>query len=371
MDGHEYDRQESIDNSKLMTHNMKRTTIITVAACAAACTGNWTDNAIETASWQLQAAAERFADTDTIPRSTYTWNSLEFIESQVEMKQSEFYDVFEPQPSEGKLGKVLPCSSIYDWTSGFFPGSLWYAYEISGKESLKEMATAFTKRLEPVRKLKDTHDIGFMMQCSYGNALRLAPADSVKAILIETADNLIARFDPRIGCIRSWDFGEWNYPVIIDNMMNLDLLFNVSRLTGDSRYRDVAVQHAMTTMKNHFRPDYTTWHVVSYNDDGSVEMKVTHQGKNHDSSWSRGQGWAIYGYSMCYRETGDSIFLDHAVKVADMIMKHNTAPKLIPYWDFEAPAKPETPRDASAAAIIASAMLELSTYAPDGQKYFG
>ena len=208
------------------------------------------------------------------------------------------------------------------------------------------------------------------MNCSYGNALRLSPNDTIQAILVETADNLCERFDPQIGCIRSWNFGHWNYPVIIDNMMNLDLLFNASKLTGSNKYYDVAVKHAKTTMKHHFRPDFTCYHVVSYNNDGTVESKGTHQGKHHESSWSRGQAWAVYGYTACYRETQDTDFLKHAIHIANMIMERVKTDDNIPYWDYNAPALKDTPRDASAAAVTASAFLELSTFAPDGQKYY-
>lgn len=188
--------------------------------------------------------------------------------------------------------------------------------------------------------------------------------------MIETADNLIGRFDENISCIRSWDFGTWNFPVIIDNMMNLDLLFTVSKITGDPKYKEVAIKHADKTMANHFRPDYTCWHVVSYNNDGSVERKQTHQGKNDDSSWARGQAWAVYGYTACYRETGDKKYLDFAKNIADMIMNRVKTEDAIPYWDYDAPVTKETPRDASAAAVTASALLEMSTMLDDGKVYF-
>ena len=262
-------------------------------------------------------------------------------------------------PPASEIGKLRTCN-LYDWTSGFFPGTLWYLYELTGNDTIRQEAVRYTNRMYPIRKVNDNHDIGFMMNCSYGNALRLDANDTIKAVLIETADNLCSRFNARIGCIRSWDFGPWNYPVIIDNMMNLELLFNVGKLTGDPKYKQIAVQHAKTTMKNHFRPDFTSWHVVSYNNDGSVEKKQTHQGKNDDSSWSRGQSWAVYGYTLCYRETRDSLFLRHAVNVADMIMKRNVAADKIPYWDFDAPDIPAAPRDASAAAVMASGLIELS-----------
>lgn len=165
----------------------------------------------------------------------------------------------------------------------FFPGNLWLAYQLTGDESLRESAVKFTNYLYPLREYKGTHDIGFMMNCSYGNANRLSPADSVRSALIQTADNLCGRFNPEIGCIRSWNFGKWNFPVIIDNMMNLDLLFYATRLTGDDKYKELALTHARTTMKNHFRDDYSSYHVVSYNNDGTVEKsarireRVTHR----------------------------------------------------------------------------------------------
>lgn len=154
---------------------------------------------------------------------------------------------------------------------------------------MKAQAIRFTNKLNLVRYMKNTHDVGFMVNCSYGNALRLAPHDSIVQVMVETADNLCSRFDSVVGCIRSWDFGTWHYPVIIDNMMNLELLFKASKLTGNPKYADIAVTHAITTMKNHFRPDYSCYHLVSYNSDGSVETKQTFQGKNDNSSWSRGQ----------------------------------------------------------------------------------
>ena len=188
---------------------------------------------------------------------------------------------------------------------------------------------------------------------------------------MRTADNLISRFDPKVGVIRSWDFGPWNYPVIIDNMMNLELLFNASRLTGDSKYRDIALKHADKTLKCHFRPDFTSYHVVSYTPDGGIESRGTFQGKADESAWSRGQGWALYGYTECYRESGRKEYLEQARHIADMIMERNVTEDLIPYWDLDARNEPTTPRDASAGALYAAAMIELSTMLPEkeGKKY--
>lgn len=345
------------------------TTILSLASCTHTPKENWTTHALNVASHQLKLTAQELTDSALLPRSIWTGYDVDFLVKQMEQDPKVFQDSLWPNPPAEKLGKRRLCN-IYDWTSGFFPGSLWYAYEMTGNEELKAQAIQYTNRLNPIRYYKDNHDIGFMMNCSYGNALRLAPNDTIQAVLVETADNLCERFNEQIGCIRSWDFGHWNYPVIIDNMMNLDLLFNASKLTGDKKYYNIAVKHAKTTMKHHFRPDYTCYHVISYNNDGTVESKGTHQGQSDESAWARGQAWAVYGYTACYRETRDINFLKEAIHIAEMIMKRVNTNDSIPYWDYDAPESEETPRDASAAAITASALLELSTLAPDGQKYF-
>lgn len=329
----------------------------------------WVCDALDVASYQLKFTAQELKDSIVMPRSLWTGYDVSFLESQLERDASTFADSLWANPPKEKLGTRRNCN-IYDWTSGFFPGSLWYAYELTGDADLKNEAIDYTNRMFPISKYKDNHDIGFMINCSYGNAMRLAPNDSIMDVIVETAENLCSRFNVQIGCIRSWDFGHWNYPVIIDNIMNLDLLFNATNLTGNQKYKQVAIKHAYTTMKHHFRPDFTSFHVVSYNDDGSVELKGTHQGKNDDSAWARGQGWAVYGYTSCYRETKDVKFLNQAVNVAEMIIKRNVASDKVCYWDFDAPIKRETPRDASAAAVIASAFLELSTFAENGDRYF-
>ena len=327
----------------------------------------WIKTGVERAQHQLMLTASELEGTGKLPRSI--WVGYDFAKLQEQLEKEILVDSLRPQPTAEKLGKRRVCD-IYDWTSGFFPGSLWYVYEFTGDEAVKAEAIKYTELLNPIREYTGTHDLGFMMNCSYGNALRLSPSDTIPAVLVETADNLCSRFDEGVGCIRSWDFGHWNFPVIIDNMMNLDLLFSASKLTGDPKYKEVAVRHADTTMPNHFREDYTCWHVVSYNNDGTVEMKETFQGKNHDSSWARGQAWAVYGYTATYRETGDRKYLDFAINIADMIMSKVTTEDAIPYWDYDAPVLADTPRDASAAAVTACGLLELSTFAPDGQKYF-
>lgn len=328
----------------------------------------WIKKGLDVASAQLKLTAEEIDGTGQLPRSIRTGYDMNFLCRQLERDSLTFKDSLRAQPAAEQLGKRRMCG-VLDWTSGFFPGSIWYTYEMTGDSTLKPQAVKYTNLLNPVRYYKGTHDLGFMINCSYGNAGRLSPNDSIAAVMKETADNLCGRFNDSIGAIRSWDFGTWNFPVIIDNMMNLDLLFTVSKTTGDSRYKDIAVKHAQTTMKYHFRPDYTCYHVISYNNDGTVERKQTHQGKNDDSSWARGQAWAVYGYVACYRETNDKAYLDFARNIADMIMTRVKTDDLIPLWDFDAPETPETPRDASAAAVTASALIEMSTMVPDGKKY--
>ena len=255
------------------------------------------------------------------------------------------------------------------WTSGFFPGTLWYIYEYTGNEHIKSLAETYTSFLESQRHNDRTHDIGFMMYCSYGNSERLFPSDDKKRILVDAADALCSRFSPVVGCIRSWDhMGErmgWYYPVIIDNMMNLELLLWAWKHTGDSKYLDVAKTHAFTTAKNHFREDYSSYHVVNYDPEtGVVLFQGTFQGLADDSSWSRGQGWGLYGNTVLYRFTKESCFLQQACNIAEYIMSYRPMPEdRVFLWDFN--ASDDAPRDASAAALCASALLELSTFVED------
>ncbi|MBN9298184.1 MAG: glycoside hydrolase family 88 protein [Filimonas sp.] len=261
-----------------------------------------------------------------------------------------------------------------DWTSGFFPGVLWYIYEFNKKGQWLADAQRFTALIEKEKTNGTTHDMGFKVYCSFGNGYRLTKDTGYKSVLIQSAQTLATRFSPVVGCIRSWDHhaDQWKFPVIIDNMMNLELLFEASKLSGDSSYYKIAVSHANTTMKNHFRADYSCYHVVDYDPEtGKVVHKQTHQGFSDESAWARGQAWALYGYTMCYRETGDPAYLAHAEKVAAYILNNPNMPKdLVPYWDFNAPNIPNEPRDASAAAVIASGLYELSQYSKGSAKYY-
>jgi hypothetical protein len=260
------------------------------------------------------------------------------------------------------------------WTSGFFPGSLWYLYEFSGDEKLAEAAKNITYRVEKEKSNKGTHDLGFMLYCSFGNGLRLTSDTLYKNILLEGAKSLITRYRPVVGCIQSWDSRMgWQCPVIIDNMMNLEFLMWAFKTTGDSSYYNICVSHADTTINNHFRADFSSFHVVSYDTiTGRVEKKQTHQGAADASAWARGQSWGLYGYTVMYRETGLERYLNQARKIADFLISHPNMPEdMIPYWDFNAPGIPDALRDASAAAIMASALIELSSFVenPDREKY--
>ncbi len=343
-----------------------------VAALVISCnnkTPEWVGAALETSTGQLLSTADTLRDSGRFPRSIWSGWDIEFLAEQIGPSVYAKVDSLRPQPSADKLGKLRTCD-VYDWTSGFFPGSLWLAYELTGDERLLLDAVDYTNKMLPATFYTGTHDLGFMVGCSYGNALRLCPNDSLKTVIIRTADNLASRFNPEIGAIRSWDFGPWNFPVIIDNMMNLELLFQASKLTGDNKYKDIAIRHADKTMACHFRPDMTSYHVVSYNPDGSIETRQTFQGRSDESAWARGQAWGVYGYTVCYRETGDKKYLEFAQKIADMIISRVKTEDHIPLWDYDAPNLPTTPRDASAAAVTSSALFELCGYLPDGQKYF-
>jgi hypothetical protein len=251
-----------------------------------------------------------------------------------------------------------------DWTAGFFPGSLWYLFENTGQPKWRAAADRYTRLLEPQQLNTRTHDVGFVLNCSYGNGLRLTGDASYRPVLLKGAESLSTRFSPTVGSIKSWDRPptEFSYAVIIDNLMNLELLLWAARSGGEARFRTIAIAHAETTLANHFRPDGSTFHVVDYDPaTGRVLRRITHQGLADGSAWARGQAWSLYGYTMLFRETRDARYLATAEKVAKFIMSHPRMPAdKVPYWDFDAPEKPDTPRDSSAAAIMSSALFELS-----------
>lgn len=248
------------------------------------------------------------------------------------------------------------------WCSGFYPGSMWYVYEYTGDEKIKELALKYQAGLEPLRFRKDDHDIGFQLMCSYGNCLRLTEDQTCVPVLIDGANSLASRFDPEVGCTRSWSFGKWSFPVIVDNMMNMELLLKAAELGGSDSLKNVALAHARTTMKNHFREDKSCFHLVDYNPEtGEVVGKQTVQGLADDSAWARGQAWGLYGFTMVYRFCKEQDILDHAIAIAEYLL-----PRLpedgVPFWDYDSAEIPNDVRDASAAAIMASSLIELSQY---------
>jgi rhamnogalacturonyl hydrolase YesR len=259
---------------------------------------------------------------------------------------------------------------IDDWTSGFFPGTIWYMFELTGDNKWEKYAKKYTENLDSVKYITWHHDVGFIINSSYGNAYRITKNPLYKAVIIETAKSLATRYRPISGVIQSWDENRgwqgtqgWMCPVIIDNMMNLELLFKASDMSGDSTFRKMAISHANVTMANHFRKDYSCYHVVDYDKiKGGVRSKCTAQGYSNESAWARGQAWALYGFTVCYRETKDKKYLDLVDKIYNFIFTNKNMPAdLIPYWDFNAPNIPNEPRDASAAAIMASALYELNS----------
>jgi hypothetical protein len=252
------------------------------------------------------------------------------------------------------------------WCSGFYPGTLWYLYEYTKDESLKTEALRSTGLLEKEKNNTGTHDLGFMMGCSYGNANRLSPKSEYKEILLTSARSLSTRFNPKVGCIKSWDSKAGDFLVIIDNMMNLELLFWATKVSGDSSFYKIAVTHANTTLKNHFRNDNSSYHVLNYDaETGAVKERRTAQGAANESAWARGQAWGLYGYTATYRETKDPVYLEQAKKIADFILTNANLPADgVPFWDYNAPGIPNVLRDASAASIMASAFLELNKYVP-------
>lgn len=281
---------------------------------------------------------------------------------QTEEQKARFLSLPRNIQPDGSLGLVDP----NDWTSGFFPGSLWYMYEYTKDDYWKQKAEYFTAPIEQVKTDGSTHDMGFKVYCSFGNGYRLTGNGKYKDIMLEAAATLATRYKDKMGCVRSWDFkaNNWQYPVIIDNMMNLELLFWAFEASQDSTYYHIAVNHARTTMKNHFREDYSSYHVVDYDTlTGAVRHKQTHQGCADSSAWARGQAWGLYGYTMCYRKTGLPEFLEQAKHIARFVFTNKNMPQdLIPYWDYDAPNIPNESRDASAAAIAACALYELCMY---------
>jgi len=308
--------------------------------------------------------------------------SREFVDSNLNGAVAQIKVLAQNVPADSLPRTFMDGASISSntswWTSGFYPGSLLYLYEYSQDTQLLELAKEKLALLEKEKRNTSTHDLGFMLYCSFGNALRITgDTAAYRDVLLTAAESLSTRFNPATKTIRSWE--GWNFPVIIDNMMNLELLTQAtSKLGGDQKYYDIAVTHANTTMRNHYRADHSAYHVIDYNPEtGDIIGRKTAQGALDESTWARGQAWGLYGYVMMYRETADSTYLDFAKNIEAFLFNHPNMPEnLVPYWDFDSPdlqqdspyaARHRTTRDASAAAILASALIELSTCA-DGDE---
>jgi len=270
-----------------------------------------------------------------------------------------------PKTYYEKTGKVETSDTKW-WCSGFFPGTLLYIYEYTKDAEILKEAKARLAILEKEKHYTGNHDLGFMMYCSFGNAYRIFKDPSYKTTIDTAAESLSTRYHPEAKVIQSWNSSKkMAGPVIIDNMMNLELLSWVSDHGGDKKYKEIAITHANSTIKNHFRPDFSSYHVVDYDmKTGKVLQKITAQGAADSSAWSRGQAWGLYGYTMMYRFTKDKQYLKQAKNIAKFMLNDPNMPAdMIPYWDYDAPGIPNTYRDASAGAVMASALLELAQYA--------
>lgn len=278
-------------------------------------------------------------------------------------------------PRTVKNSKIISTNKEFDWTAGFFPGSLWYIFELTQDEDWAKEAMYFQSLHAEMRYFKGSHDLGFVFNNSYGHGYRLTGEEEYLNVLIEAGDVLIARFNPKVGAIQSWDVDRgwqsqrgWTFPVIIDNMMNLELLFRLSEWTGDQKYKDVAIAHANTTMEHFFRNDFSSYHVVDFDTNTGEPLGFqTAQGFSDESSWARGQAWGLYGFVSVYQFTGEEVYLNLAENIAEYYLNHSHLPSdMIPHWDLSLTPSVEVPKDASAAAIVASALIQLDKHSSNG-----
>jgi len=311
------------------------------------------------------------AQTTATPEKKFPEDQITFVAQQLSLLLADADKENRNPRTLNAEGEMHWTNPKFDWTEGFFPGSCWYLYDMTKDEKWKVAAEKYQSVYKHHKDYTSYHDLGFVFNSSYGNGYKLTKNPEFKKVMVNAADSLLTRFNSNVNSIMSWDVDKgwqskrgWEFPVIIDNMMNLELLFEVSILTGNSKYKEAAIAHANTTLKNHFRDDYSSYHVVDYDPEtGEVRAKQTAQGFAHESSWARGQAWGVYGYTMCYRYTNDLKYLEQAQNIADYILNYPGIPgDGIPYWDYNDPKIPESPRDASAAAITASALIELNGF---------
>lgn len=303
------------------------------------------------------------AQTDKKDMEKLIDQQFKLAASQYKILEKNVPDSMMPKTLSNTTNKVESSNTKW-WCSGFFPGSLLYIYEHTNDQEVLRIAQKRLAIQEKEKHYTGNHDLGFMMYCSFGNAYRLFNKPADKSTIDTAAASLTTRYRPQIKSIQSWNKNQnFNCPVIIDNMMNLELLLWVSQNGGDQRFREVAINHANSTLANHYRPDHSAFHVLDYNLETGNFVGKNHQGFNDASAWSRGQAWGFYGFTMMYRFIKDEKYLQQARDIAQFLLNHPNMPSdLIPYWDFNAPNIPNALRDASAASIIASGLLELSRY---------
>lgn len=295
-----------------------------------------------------------------------------FCKTALDSAAADFKGFIAAYPDATKIprayGPTLATVGLYDWTSGFDAGTLWLLYEHSKDAAYKTAAEKWTNALYALRNRTDDHDVGFQIMSSYGNGYRITKNPDYVAVITTAAASLNTRFNAKVGCTKSWNNNTWQFPVIIDNMMNMELFYRGTELGGNATFKQSAIAHALTTQANHFRPDFSSFHLVDYNPSTGARIKQqTVQGLSDDSAWARGQTWGLYGYTMSYRESKDQRFLDQAIGIAEFYTKHADFPAdNVPYFDFSTVQRTDVPdyRDASAGAIAAGGLLELARYVP-------
>jgi unsaturated chondroitin disaccharide hydrolase len=264
------------------------------------------------------------------------------------------------------------------WTSGFFAGTLWFLYQATREPVWRELAERWTVGLEGVKTITTTHDLGFMVFNSFGHGYLLTGDARYRDVVFEASRSLVTRYDPDVGAIRSWDTEHvtgrrrsWRFPVIVDNLMNLEMLFWAARHGGDPAWLALATRHAVTSRRAHLRRDGSTAHVALFDPaTGALEATTTWQGFADSSTWARGQAWAIHGLTTAFKWTRNGELLEAARRAADFFVS-NLPADAIPYWDLRHPSIPNVERDASSAAIAASGLLDLARWTdePTAERY--